>query len=144
MVLVFPLLAAVLAIDGRVLATELRSVHVYQVHVPYADNEVFEFDVSLELLVQVLVVLHELFESHGTLATETSARIVECSKHFKEAKASFFDGFEASFDLWMSAWIELLLDFVKLERSVTVHIQFLESFTYETLSQFGHLTTESR
>ena len=57
MVLVFPLLTTVFATDGRPSTCEFFLGDGNEVHVPDADEEVFEFYVLLEGLIEELVVL---------------------------------------------------------------------------------------
>ena len=101
-VLVFPLLAGVLATDVSVFAGEVAGSNRDEVHVPDANEEVFEFNILLESFIHKLMVLHELGQSNGFIATKLVVSIMERGEHLEEAEAGLLNRLGAGDDIRVS------------------------------------------
>lgn len=67
---------------------------------------------------------------------------MERSEHLEEAKAALLNILEASNHIRVSGGIELVFDFLKLQNSITVSIELVESLVHKSLSNWAHFTTE--
>lgn len=144
MILHLPLLTRVLSVLVRVLACIFSLSNLLDIKVPDTDDEVSELCVSLELLVEVLMVLQKLLHANGSFSSEAGARVVELSEHLEEAETDLLDSLEASLHIWMASWIKFLFDFTHFKSTTLVFIKLLESFLNETATVGWELTAKSR
>ena len=142
-VLVFPLFARVLAPNIGMRASKLVLAHGDQIHVPNSNQEVFKFGISLERLVHELMVLHEFGTGNRLVSAELVVSVMERGEHLEEAEAGLLRVLGSSNDIRVSCGVEAVLNFIKLERSIAIGIELVESFTDQALAERAKFTTES-
>ena len=144
MVLVLPLFTRVLAILIDVLSGILTRSYFLKIQIPNANDKVAKVLITLETLVQIMMVLHELLSANGLVACEPLFRVVEGAEHFKESETRLFDRLESSFHIGVARWIEVVFYFIKFESSALIDIQFVESKIDNASPVLGEFTTKSR
>ena len=135
-VLILPLLAAILAPHITGLAsTEFCLAHRYKIHAPNADKEILKLNVPLEVLIHELMVLAELGASDVLVSAEVVVRVVEGGEHLKECETALLRGLDTANDIRVTLSHKAVLHLVHLEDTVTIGIELVESFIYETLAE---------
>ena len=119
MVLVLPLLTRVLAICIHMLSSVLSRTYFLKIQVPNANDKIAEVLIALEILIQVVVVLHELLSANRLVACESLLGVVEGAEHFEESETGLFNTLKSSLHVWMARWIKVVFYFIKFENTGT-------------------------
>ena len=90
-VFVLPLLTGVLAILIDMLSGILSRSYFLKIQIPNANNKVAKVLITLEILIQIMMILHELLSTNGLVACKPFLCVVEGAEHFKESETGLFD-----------------------------------------------------
>ena len=114
-----------------------------EIHVPDSDEEIFEFNITLERLVHELVILHELSATDILVAAESIVGIVEGCEHLKELEAALLWRLESADHIRVTGSLESILDFFDFKHTVSIGIELIKSFVDEAFTKRAYLSAKS-
>ena len=111
-------------------------LHWHKIHVPNTDYEVSEFNVTLELRADELMILCEILQRDGALVFELVVRAVQRREEVQKLETGLFDCFEICSYFRVSCWVKLGFDLIKYKNAVLICIERLVSFSNQSCSNW--------